>query len=586
MENSKKFTTKNIVIIAAIVVAVLAIILAIVFLSNNTVNFNDLENVSENYTVASPREDKPILYIKNGALLAKFSDGSGDAATLSDNLCSGDVLESASVYSNLVKQSKSAEATYFIKDFVKKDYTGTLNVTTDHKTAVELDTNVVAEIGYDYLKMSDNGKTVVYMKNLVKTEDELYADLYYRNIDDSEPVMIAKELYGMQTDYLISSNGEYIAAYSDYNTDKQVGGLMILKNGEDAKPLVIENASNIKLVSLTNDGKLIYTLTTSDSDGNNQKEKVSIVNYEDMQTKTYGEDIDGANVYVSDKSDKIVYLDYSADNILVYSASYNSEPKLITDNYYGFTSIDVENECYIFAKAEGDEKYAVTKKVYIKTPETAEAVLLSDKISIPSDVKQSVDYKTFYYLSESSLYTASLIDGKLSESEKIADNVHDFKVSQGGNSVVFDTDYKEEEKTSNLKAYTKESKSVKNIADNLKLEYVNLSIDGLAVVYTDALSTEQSNGFTAKLSHYNLYGKNKTTILSDYASMMFYYYDQYLASTSDEAITPRNRYHVRSGNSVLFYTDVGSDCKSGNLVLFKDGKDTIVDNDVMTVLFE
>ena len=68
--------------------------------------------------------------------------------------------------------------------------------------------------------------------------------------------------------------------------------------------------------------------------------------------------------------------------------------------------------------------------------------------------------------------------------------------------------------------------------------------------------------------------------------MMFYYYDQYLASTSQDSVFARNKYNVRSSNNILYFTEIGTDCVSGKLNLYSNGKTTLVDENVMTVLFE
>ncbi len=589
MENEKKFSKKNLFTLIGLVIVIIAIVLAIIFSVNSSVNFNDTENISESYLIAHPREDKPIVYIKNGGLYVKNANGNGDATELSLNLCSSEVLKNASIYTGLVTHAKTSNALYFIKDYSDTEYTGTLCITTDYKTTSELDTNVAYEIddngGNRKIALSDNGKTVVYMKNIQKTNDQLYADLYYKNIE-SAPIVIADFLQGFSTQYIISPNGEYIAAYSDYDKYKNTGGFYILKNGEQAKNIVPENENSIYLNGITNDGKLIYSSIITDASGNKIKECVTFINYETMERKAFGENVDRGNIFFSDKSDKIVYIEKNETAFSAYQASFDNEAVLITDKYYGFTSLDVENECYSFAAASGDETYAANKKIYLKTPALKEASLLCEKILLPSDVKYSADYEYIYFLSEDVLYFTEISEGNFTEKEKIAENVKDFKVSQGGNSVVFTSNYNEETKTSDLNAYTRKDKKVLNVASGITLDQYTLSVDGLSVVYSDGLSNEPKDVFNAKLSKYNLYGRNKNTVINDKASMMFYYYDQYLASSSEDPVFARNKYNVRSSDSVLYFTEIGTDCVSGKLNLYSNGKTTLVDENVMTVLFE
>lgn len=590
----KFFTSKKRIILTltgAVIVA--AAVIAGVILTINALKFDDLKNIDQSkFTAVLPRDDKPILYIKNGSLFAKDKNGKGNAYDLSGSLCKNDIIETADTYANLVKQSKNAEYTYFIKDFSSSEYKGSLYATTDYKTSFKVDDSVVVENEYEYLKLSDNGKTALYMKNLTVDDTEVYSDLYYKNADEETSREIEKGMYAFQTEYEISKNGRFIAAFSKFNSETNVGGLIALENTGDIKHIDIEADAQIKLLSVTDDGKIIYTKSVL-TDDDTSKSSICITDITTAQTKSYGENVSSSGVYVSDKGDKTVYIDSIDDAIYAYSVTFSSEPKLITDKYYGFTGIDVENECYIYAQATGEETYAEKQKVYIKTPELSSPALLCDNIYLPSDVSTSIDFKTIYYLSnydsstqKGELYKTEIKDNSLAESEKISDNVHSFKVSQGGNAVLFDTDYNSDENVSNIKVYTKNDNTVKDVCSATSINDTFLSIDGQSVIFCDKPENDVGLNFTSSLSSFDIYKNKPATKFEENASIAYYYYDLYLSSTTDNDIDIRNKFCVRSKDSVLYYKNVSDDYKTADLYISKNGKSSLVDNNVSVLLFE
>ena len=592
MDFSKAIKNKKVIIISAIVI-VLAMAAIIFICTNKKSSYDDLKDIDQNkYSIAKPRSDKPIIYIKNGALFAKASDGSGDAHDLSGSLCKNDIIETSSTYMDLVKQSKNAEYTYFVKDFSKDTHTGSLYATNDYQNSFLVDNDIVVESGYEYIKLSANGNTAVYMKNLTIEDNELYSDLYYKNTGDETSSEIASGLYGMQATYEISGSGKYIAAYSKPNPNTGAGGLIVLENKSAPKTIAADVNEKIELKSVTDSGKVIFTKEITENE-NSVQSSVCILDIASGEIKTFGKNVNENNIYLSDKSDKIVYVESEGSKIFAYSASFDKEPELITDQYCGFTGIDVENDCYIYATATGDEFYADKKKVYIKTPELSSPALLSDDIYLPSDVCHSADFKTIYYVSNfdktnysGTLYKAEIKNSALEKAEKLADNVHDFKISQGGNTVLFDTDYNKDEKKSNLKVYTKNDNKIKNIADSVAIDDAVLSVDGASVFYSDTPASDSSNNFTSALKTFDVYKDSAVSVVDEKSSAAYYYYDKYLASTSNSSINMRNRFYVRGEGNVLYYKDVSSDYKSAKLYLHKDKKEILVDDNVTVLLFE
>lgn len=595
MENKKKLI---LALAAAAVVLAAAIIAAVIVSNSKNKTAADLQAVdTEKFTVAQPRTEKPILYIKNGALFAKAADGSGESHDLSGNLCAGDIIESASVYMDLVFQSKNADTTYFIKDYSSSEFKGNLYATTDYNTSFQVDSNIFVEPDYEYIKLSSDGKTALYMKNLVVGESELYGDLCYSKIENGQTQIttIAEGIYcsktsgGIQTSYIISPNGKYMAAYSEYNPEKQVGGLIFVNTEEGQKNLVIENISDLSLINLTDDGTLIFSQTKTDAAAQSTASNACIINYSDMIVKEYGVAVNSDNIYISENSDKFVYVDNIDNKISTYSMDNSkAEPSLISDKYFGFTSVDPKNECYIFAQSEDMSSSETAQKVYIKTPEFQQPELICENISLPKHIKPSVDYKKIYYLTNydsssnsGDLYCVNVENGKLSNAEKIASSVYSFSTTQGGTRVVFETDYNKDNKTVNLKAY--DSKGITSIADNIKIDSLTMSVDGETLVF----SSDLNGSFNAPLKKFDL-SKNKGSVevIDSDASMMFYYYDNYTQSNSDKKINMRNEYHVRGKDRVLFYKNIGTDCRSGELYLYNGKENILIDKDVNTVLFE
>lgn len=588
---SNKSTTKK---IASLISIILVSTMFFCSCSKKSTNY-DTENIDKNkFTLTQDRTDKPIVYIKNGALFSKSSDGTGKAYELSSNLCQNNVIETSDVYINLVKQSKNADYTYFIKDYTNGAYKGSLYATADYKTSFFVDSDVVVETEYEYLKLSDDGKTALYMKNLTVTDSEVYADLYYKNADEETSREIEKGLYGMQTSYEISNNGRFIAAFSETNQETSAGGFIALENKGETKKLPLEDNAYVVIKNVTDDGKVIYVKTFY-TDGGTTSSSLCITDILSGETKTYGKDVSVNGVFVSEKSDKTVYIDNADDKIFAYSVNFNSEPALITDKYCGFTGIDVENECYIYAEAEGDEFYAEKKKVYIKTPELTETALLCDNIYLPSDVSASVDFKNVYYLSNydssnrmGELHKVSVKDNALADETKISDNVHSFKVSQGGTAVLFDTDYNTEDKKSNVKVYSTKDSNIKNIRDGIEIDYAILSPDGQAVFFNDKPVSDLGINFCSTLQTFDIYKNDDCRNIDDKMSCAYYYYDLYLSETSQDSSSTnmRNGYYVRAKDNALYYKNVSTDFKGADLYIYKNGKSTLVDNDVTALLFE
>lgn len=594
MENENKNKSLKVVITGAILLIIA--IAAIIFL-NSLKSINDLKGIDTNkFSAVYSRKDKPILYIKNGALFSKQSDGRGEATDLSGALCANDVIESPSAYKDIVVQSKSGEVTYFIKDYSASDFNGNLYATTDYKTSFKVDENIFVEPEYEYIKLSNDGKTALYMKNLVVGDSELYADLAYSQIKDGKisQATIAGEIYcsktsnNIQTDYILSPNGNYIACFSEYNPETKAGGLILAQTGGNVKPLFIENVSSISPLSISDDGTLIFAQTKKDVQANAVIQSVCTINFSDMIVHEFGKAVNKNSVYVGENSDKFVYIDIADEKIHAYEVSCSTgEQTLISDRYFGFTSLDVKNECYIFACSDDIHSSEASQQVFIKTPELSEPALLCDNIALPKHVKASIDYKKIFYLtnynsSEKSgeLYGVEVKDGKLSAPKKIADNVYSFTLSQGGKVLLFETDMNTQEKTVTIKTY--KSDKVKTIKENAKLDNISLTVDANGLV----CASDITEMFDAKLSYINLSGSNKETTIDDKASFVLYYYDNYLNSTSGSQLHLRNKYYTRGENSILFYKNTDINCRFADLYLFNGKENILVDNEVVTVLFE
>lgn len=583
--------TKNIIYISGGALLILILVLVFVLSFNGSGPFNQKSSLkaikneykdidTEKFTVAENRDELPIVYVKDGALYAKAADGSGEAVNLSGDIYKSGIVDRSHNYHKLAFQSKDRKVTYFIKDFVPEKYTGSLYATTDYTTSVLVDENVIVEYEYDYLKLSDDGKTALYMKNLTVEDEEVYADLYVKNIDTGESVCVSENLYAMQTDFFISPNGEYVASYSNYNPETKKGGLIIYKLKENSKALVLDNVKNFRIHTIANDGSLIYTAAETDAMGTTLKNSVNVIKYDDMKIVSYGKYVAPSGVYVSEKgSSKFVYIE-GAGEYLAYSVSSGKEPEVISDKFLGFTNIDVENEYYIFAQANEEGK--ALYPTYLKTPELSEPVYLAD-VKSPADIWRSVDYKIFYYISEGTLYTREFKKGKLTEPGKIAENVDNIACAQSGNAVVFEADINEENETSSLKCYTKKSKKVSDIITNAKLDSYRLSADGTCVMYTTEFSQQD---FTSKLNIYNIYNKGDNNYtLKDNVSLMPYFFDQYQSSLTETKLSVRNKFYQRASNTVLYYKDPDANCNA-SLYLFDSGKNTLIADNVITVLFE
>ncbi len=588
---------KSIIFIVVGIVLLVAAI-GLIFYLNSFKGINDLKNIDQSkFAPIQSRADKPILYIKNDSLFSKAADGTGDAVNISGGaLCANDIVESPSSYFDIVKQSKNGDTTYFMKNYSKSLYKGDLYATTDYKTSFMVDENIFIEPYYEYLKLSNDGKTSLYMKNLVVGENELFGDLCYSKIENGtvSKATIAEGIYcsttsnGIQTSYVMSPNGKYVACYSEYNAEKQVGGLIIAEVGATAKPMFLENIAALNLISITDDGFLTFSQSKLDPATEAILKNVCVINYSDMKVTEFGTKVEPSGIFVAENSDKFVYIDIVDEKIHAYSVSCSTLKKtLISDNYFGFTSLDPKNECYIFAYSEDINSSESTQKIYIKTPELEKPELLCENILLPKHVKASIDYKTIYYMANyndaeksGELFKITLNDGKLSSPTKVSDKVFDFAVSQGGKVVVLQTDFNSENKTVNIKKYI--SGKLELVKENIKLDNISLSVDAEALVYASNLTQK----FDAELTYVSL-SNDKISTIDQNADFTLFYYDNYLNSNLESPSNNiRNKYHVRGKNNILFYKNVDETCTFGELYLFNGKENILIDKDVVVLPLE
>lgn len=517
------------------------------------------------YDIPVDRSNFNLSYVKDDILYIKPITGKAKAIS---NKLTAPAAESSeesgnmnAPYSYTVLQSSDGKTVYFLENFDAATMTGTLCVTHDSKTRIEIGTNIAVffSTGYENiptLTMSKDGKTLYYMSEVNEETGIGKLNMYKQGRSSS----VVSENVRLDR-FSVSENGKYVTYITNVPTEGQEGELKLVSS--DGKNTDI-SPSAVFVNKVFDNGSILYfknydldagvsDLTFRKNNGNE-----SVVSYNVPVGSALSSKFSPKYIYISPSESNAAAAPETAANPqhrLLFGNEGNAKG-VILENFANLLKFDVENENFLLLQASGavaDPNTTPDYSLILKRKYNSNIIL--DSHYKQSPVATSLDYSTILFMRNVDaegvgklyMYKVGSMFGA-AEELLVAEGVVSFKASLDCKVIAYTTISSGAADASaplTYKLHVYKNKTSKEVADNIDNTTMRVSNNGEKVFYLQNINAETNTG---DFYTYSTSKKAATKIDSDVFSQAFY---------------------SRNDRNAIYYKNINKENGAGDIYMWK-----------------